>query len=368
MKKFLSGVLCLILILSCTGCMPSVQIDRRLLVQGIGIDWTEGEYQVTLQVFSPAAKGETEGAGSTDIHTAAGENLAECMQSVCRDTGRSLFLGNCRMVILGANAMGENREPVLDYLLSNHELRPGIPLLFTEGQAADLLKAPMDGAEVPAMRIHEVVSAHIHAGLCPDATLLTVIQGIDGPGESAALPLLDLTEDDMLVIAGTALLLPDSGYTAVAAEDWRGAAYLLGQLESADYTLGYKGGTLRVTVTPVLHLLSAQEENGRPLLQLQLRLNCAVQEFTGGRLDWNSTETAAVAAVVERQAQQELQQSFGLIQAHQADVLGLLPQMKKFTPKLYQAHSGAWLLEQAELKTEIQVNITSLGSGARAAA
>ena len=45
-----------------TGCMGAVPIDQRMLVQAVGIDWQEGQYQVTLQIFSPARK-EGESAG-----------------------------------------------------------------------------------------------------------------------------------------------------------------------------------------------------------------------------------------------------------------------------------------------------------------
>ena len=45
-----------------TGCMGAVPIDQRMPVQAVGIDWQEGQYQVTLQIFSPARK-EGESAG-----------------------------------------------------------------------------------------------------------------------------------------------------------------------------------------------------------------------------------------------------------------------------------------------------------------
>ena len=56
MRKWLilmaAGALAVLL----TGCMGAVPIDQRMLVQAVGIDWQEGQYQVTLQIFSPARK------------------------------------------------------------------------------------------------------------------------------------------------------------------------------------------------------------------------------------------------------------------------------------------------------------------------
>lgn len=49
--------------------------------------------------------------------------------------------GNCRLVVLSEPAASERTAEVVDYLLSDHELRPGTPL-YTEGEAAELLNPP----------------------------------------------------------------------------------------------------------------------------------------------------------------------------------------------------------------------------------
>lgn len=51
------------------------------------------------------------------------------MRGIRLETGQELFLGNCRLVILSEPAASERTAEVVDYLLSDHELRPGTPLL-----------------------------------------------------------------------------------------------------------------------------------------------------------------------------------------------------------------------------------------------
>ena len=63
------------------------------------------------------------------------------MRGIRLETGQELFLGNCRLVILSEPAASERTAEVVDYLLSDHELRPGTPLYLTEGEAAELLEA-----------------------------------------------------------------------------------------------------------------------------------------------------------------------------------------------------------------------------------
>ena len=63
------------------------------------------------------------------------------MRGIRLETGQELFLGNCRLVILSEPAASERTAEVVDYLLSDHELRPGTPLYLTEGEAAELLES-----------------------------------------------------------------------------------------------------------------------------------------------------------------------------------------------------------------------------------
>ena len=79
MRKWLILMVAGTLSVLLTGCMGAVPIDQRMLVQAVGIDWHEGQYQVTLQIFSPARK-EGESAGQ-EVCSAAGEDLAECMRT-----------------------------------------------------------------------------------------------------------------------------------------------------------------------------------------------------------------------------------------------------------------------------------------------
>ena len=56
MRKWLilmaAGALAVLL----TGCMGAVPIDQRMLVQAVGIDWQEGQYQVCLLYTSPSPR------------------------------------------------------------------------------------------------------------------------------------------------------------------------------------------------------------------------------------------------------------------------------------------------------------------------
>lgn len=342
-----------------TGCMGSVPIDQRMLVQTVGIDWEEEQYRVTLQIFSPAGTGD--GETQTGLCTARGEDLAECMQKIRLETGKELFLGNCRLVILGEPAVSERTAEVVDHLLSDHELRPGTPLYITRESAAALLEEP----ETEADQLSAVMRSASRAGLSPDSTLLTVVRSLESLGSTAAMGRIEQSEAGTVQADGAVLIGPD-GTADLTPEEWRGISWLCGDLEQAEYTIDYKGGKLYTHITPVQGRLTGGENPGE--LQLDLRVECTIQEYSGGTLSWDSAEVASVRAVVEQAVRRETARGFSALQAAGADVICALETMEKFQPDFCRGRTPEEVFGSLVLRQEVRVNITALGAGAQASA
>ena len=83
LNRFFVVLLALLSCLGFTGCMQSIELSERALVQAIGIDKENGEYVVSIQYFSPENGG---GQAMLDISkpnnyivTSRGSTLMEAM-------------------------------------------------------------------------------------------------------------------------------------------------------------------------------------------------------------------------------------------------------------------------------------------------
>ena len=359
-RRLWAVILTLAMTLPLTGCIDTVSIGERLLVQAMGIDGGPEGFTITLQVFTPAPAGQQQG-GSTGTVSASDENLAECLSKIYRDTGKRPFFGGCRLVLLGKNVYSESREEVTGLLLSDHELRPGTPLLLTEDAAA-LTAAVYDGESVPAVRLEEVWQTACREGLCPESTLLMVIRSQQSLGETSALAVI-ADAGGAPVIEGTAIFPPDDTPLSLTPEAWRGAAILTGGAEAMEYRIPYRGGELRVCLHSQA-VLGPGEQDGS--LRLTVDIGCSVLGYTGDKLHWESEEAAGIRAAVERTVRRETETAFSLLRETGADVFCGLETVKKFFPDHWQGHSREEIWDSLTLTVDAAVRITSLGPGADA--
>lgn len=356
MRKWIRLLSAGLLTLLLSGCMGAVPIDRRMLVQAVAIDWQDEQYQVTLQIFSPEGReGET---GSPELCSVSGPDLEECVRSFRLETGQEPFLGNCRLVILGEAAARQQTGEIMDTLLSDHELRPGTPLCLTAGQAAGLLTRS-------AEELGELLQAAARAGRCPDSTLLTVVRSLESMGNTAAAARLEAADQEQVQVSG-AMLLRSGQVSGLTPEQWRGISCLLGKEGPLEYTLRYKGGKLYTKITPIRSHLTGGEQPGE--LQLRLDLECTIQSYSGGTLDWNSTEVASVRAVAEQAVRREVERGFDALQASGSDVVCALETIRKFQPEFCRGRTPEEIFGSLVLRSEVRVNITALGAGAQASA
>ena len=214
-------------------------------------------------------------------------------------------------MILGEAAARQQTGEIMDTLLSDHELRPGTPLCLTAGQAAGLLTRS-------AEELGELLQAAARAGRCPDSTLLTVVRSLESMGNTAAVARLEAADQEQVQVSG-AMLLRSGQVSGLTPEQWRGISCLLGKEGPLEYTLRYKGGKLYTKITPIRSHLTGGERPGE--LQLRLDLECTIQSYSGGTLDWNSTEVASVRAVAEQAVRREVERGFDALQASGSDVV-----------------------------------------------
>ncbi len=129
-RLLLIFVMIVIFTLSAASC-TALQLNQRIIVQGIGIDVEGAECRLTLIALNTA---HPEMDNSTSIIYSSGENVEEAISKLERERGKSLLLEHCLFVMLNKNAAVSGRR-VFDYLTGTNGMPKTANLLVSEGAA-----------------------------------------------------------------------------------------------------------------------------------------------------------------------------------------------------------------------------------------
>ena len=140
MKRLFYSLLCILLVLPLCGCLTTVQLEERAIVQAAAVDHAGEDYQLTLQIFDPGGNSEnTGGNDSFVLAKSAGKTLTEAFQQYEAQSGQQIFLGNCQVLLIGSES-GPYIRDILDYFNSRPQTRATMMAAVTDGSATALME------------------------------------------------------------------------------------------------------------------------------------------------------------------------------------------------------------------------------------
>ncbi len=134
MKRKISVLLVLVLfVLIITGC-NKLQLNQRMIVQGIGIDKNRDGYYMTFIVLDT----ENEKENSSEIMYSEGENVEDAIIRFQNNTGRRILLSQCLFIMMNKSA-AENCDETLSFFVTDKEIMKTVTLEVTGDKAADVI-------------------------------------------------------------------------------------------------------------------------------------------------------------------------------------------------------------------------------------
>ena len=186
MRRWMAVVL-LFAVLLC-GCMQSVELKERGIVQAIGVDYDDGFYTVTLQIFNPQSTGQTSFDASklnNKVIQVQGSSISDALRRATLQNGRKMFLGNNKIIVIGRETAEGGISRVLDYFDSDHETRPGTVVLVADGRADEIVSAQINQGIVPANAIEMVVDQSLEDGSAVKSTLMQMSRALESDPKAA---------------------------------------------------------------------------------------------------------------------------------------------------------------------------------------
>ncbi len=289
MKKFTAILIIVsLLLLSSCSSIEIVELNERLIIEAIGIDYENGTYKVTIEgldSFSAGTDSDSISAPSlTKCYLFEGETIGMAMNSISVVTGQIPLFSQARILILGFSAATENLSEILDFFRREYTTRTDILFAVAKNNAADVVSADF-GKNISAGNILQAaVQSYKHTGRNTHTPLYSFLSSVMGETDSSYCPVIDIKDNAYkngkeVYFTGTAVFGKDKSAVIVSPEKTLGMLLLTGELKNGDFTVDTDKGTATLEIIGAKTKTETDIKDNSAHFSIKLELRCDIPEF-----------------------------------------------------------------------------------------
>jgi spore germination protein KC len=145
MKTIKFSVMLILVTSLLSGCWNRIEVNDIAIVTAIGLDLLEDDkVRLSLQVAVPSKLGPsagTSGSGnSTFTISEAGATLSEAYRHLQGKLSRRIFFSHSRVLLIGEDLAKKGVSHIIDFYSRYHQPRMNSYIMFTKGDAFDVIK------------------------------------------------------------------------------------------------------------------------------------------------------------------------------------------------------------------------------------
>lgn len=357
-----------------SGCIPHTELDKQAIALAMGIDYSQGEYEVTVQYFN------MEGAGGsspidpskTNVITVSGkgETVITALESASVKCGRNFMYGITGIIVLGKAALTPYIPDTLSFAESYYQTNPTVLIAAADGNAKDIMDVKFKEGVVSVEHLRSLLDNAAYHGLCGEIKILQLLSDQRQKSTATALPLLkmtekgsDATDDGKTVELTGGVLLSDGHYAGDLSLSELSGIQLMGEKpENSLICVEAEGEKVNVTVYDVTRDIDVRFTEKGLVFTAIVHAN---GKYTDSQL---SGKDPAFSEFVEKECETELKRRISEAFGGTATAYGTDPFRLKYTvyhkdyPRWLEV-KGSWgeLLKTAELRISCDVDIDRFG-------
>ncbi|MDY4192278.1 MAG: Ger(x)C family spore germination protein [Oscillospiraceae bacterium] len=355
-------ILCLaVSMLLLCGCMDTVQLNERAIVQAIGVDQRDGELLLSMQVFEPYGGAEAAGGKtSCRVVQVSGETMSEALQNAALKQGKEVFYGHNKLIVIGRGLAREGMEEVIRFFNTDRQSRPNVDMMMADGEAADIISAELGGSMLPVLTAQMMLENYKTSGGLIRARVRDLAETLENPSVDAFLPVVRLGGDDpenpMIEVSATAVLRQSSLAGELTPEETRGLLWLRGDVKRTQISLKGEDGVSLMAKESSLRI-RPWVRDGQTFFSVYLRVQSTVEEPLGNRESVHlEEEFQRYGAAQSRQLEEEIRGTLQkLTRELAADPVGFADYLAKYEPEFWSGCKDRYRELLPGLQFEIQV-------------
>lgn len=364
-------VLCLCVLLCLCSCeKPGTELSDLMIMQGIGIDVSDNEFKVTVEILNNEQSGSPGGNGNSDnktkIYSAEGTTVGEALRKLITKSGNEPMFAHNRVIIIGEKAANKNLGDILDFFERNYDSRASQLLCVAKNTTGEsVIRAKLLTDSIKSKILENMLEESAKQSLVPKVRIIDAVNYIKDETSGLCIPAVKIQkngENENFDLDGCALFGTDSTFSKyIDSKTAEGIAILNDKIQegviSADLPNGQKAsfyinkGKSKYEIT---------QENGELNYILTVKVSCDLEGVQGD--EYFSTDTGVLETfqnAVGESLCKKAENTLTVLQGkHGADVVRYGRRLRLKENDLYYEKKNSWNQVFPEIKLTIAADVT----------
>ena len=371
-----------------TGCWSRHEINDVAIVLGVAIDKADnGKLRLALQIAVPKASGGAGGSGqgsgstkSTMMVSAEGESIMEAYRIIQEKIPREIFFAHCRVIIVGEELARDGVSSVLDFFSRHRQSHLRYYLLFTKGEAVDILHSSpqFESALAEEIREKEKTGTGVRVRVREFWERL-LSDGEEPVAAQVSDLLIEKGSQNEKKESGTSKRIPSTIGAAVFRgdrlvgwlndEETRGILWIRSEFESGVIAVSIPkekgGGRIAAQIWKVSTKIKPIFQNGKLKIKIETYGGIEIYE-NSSKLDLgNPTVLSTLQSMFEKEVETRIHLTLDKAQKKlKSDIFGFGQEVNRSYPKMWETdYKKRWNTIFPDTEVEVDSHITVQGTG-----
>lgn len=375
MKTLRTFLLLVIIMILLSGCWNRVEVNDIAFVTAIGLDLLEdNKIRLSLQVAIPTKLGPTGGSGgggtqnSTFVISETGITVSEAYRNIQGKIPRHIFFSQSRVLLIGEALAKKGIAHIIDFHTRYHEPRINSFIMFTKGEAIEIINSKPNLESVSAEETKELAKLNIGPTIyIMDFLNMLLTDGIEPIGPQFTLKTMEVKNKNNVqqgqTVHGTAVFKKDKLAGWLDDVETRGILWLRNEMKTGVITISIPkdqgGGNVSVNIFRSDTKITPKLQNGNITISIDVTSEMSVME-NASKLNLDDSK---VINDIQKNIEEEIKNRIQLVvdaaqKEYKSDIFGFGQQVYKKYPKEWNSkYKKNWDQEFAELKVNINPKV-----------
>lgn len=358
-KNKVGLVLLLLLAVILSGCWDDEQPERMLYINGIGVDFKDGQYEVYAQIisFGNIAKSDQPPGDEpqAEVGHAKGATMDEAIYELYHSVDQKVYWGHFSYIVISEEVMKEEKlNPIIDSFIRYRDTRYQIWVYTTKDSVQEvLLVRPVINRAITLSKLGDPENSFQQESFIQPVNIRKLIIQMNEPSHEALIPLIAVEENwrsskgpiKAPVLAGVGAVT-DKGFKGfLEKDDVRGIQWMSNEMERGEVTFEANGGDFLTIIVDHLKVkIEPSVKAGQVKVDVEVKLNATVYLVEGNPTIFEIEEG------IKKEIKKEIMNTYLAATEKGIDVY-------RISEKLYRKDVKAWNKVQQDGEVELTTDI-----------